>query len=329
MSAKANYFKLGLFIIVSIVLAIGAVLVLGANKLFQEKFIIETYLDQSVQGIEVGSKVKYRGVPIGNIRRISFTRNHYTSRDKAQPTSHSYVMLEIELTAIPFSGMTAEVLSQELPKEVKHGLRARLTSQGVTGTSYLEIDYLDAEKFPPLPIDWEPEHPYIPSAQSAFSRIVSSAEEVFNQLQSIDFMKIANGVERLIDSLDRKVTQLSLDKISTNAVQLLTEVRDSNRRIQELLGQPEINSAIRDLAAAAASIRRTAEAPALTNSVVQLEKTLRRLDQVVAGKDDDLEVALSNLRSLTENLKELTENAKRFPAYLFFGEPPKPSKNSP
>ena len=329
MSAKANYFKLGLFILLAIVLAIGAVLVLGANKLFQEKFIIETYLDQSVQGIEVGSKVKYRGVPIGNIRSISFTRNHYTSRDNAQPTKHSYVLLDIELTSIPFTGMTAETLSQELPKEVKHGLRARLTSQGVTGTSYLEIDYLDPEKYPALPIDWEPEHPYIPSAQSAFSRIVSSAEDVFNQLQSIDFMKIGNGVERLIDSLDRQVAQVPLERISTNAVQLLAEVRDSNRQIQELLGKPEIESAIKDLAGAAAGLRRTAEAPALTNSIAQLEKTLRRLDQVVAGKDDDLESALSNLRTLTENLKELSENAKRFPAYLFFGEPPKPSKNSP
>ena len=329
MSAKANYFKLGLFIIVAVVLGIGAVLVLGANKLFQKKFIIETYLDQSVQGVEVGSKVKYRGVPIGNIRHISFTGNHYTMPDGSRSPKHSYVMLEIELTSIPFSGMTQDNLRQELPAEVKHGLRARLTSQGVTGTSYLEIDYLDPAKFPPLPIDWEPENPYIPSAQSAFSRIVSSAEDVFNQLQSIDFMKIANGVEQLIDSLDRKVKQVPLDKISTNAVQLLTEVRDSNRAIRELLGRPEINSAIKDLAAAVAGLRRTAEAPALTNSVAQLERTLRRLDQVVAGKDDDLEVALSNLRALTENLKELSENAKRFPAYLLFGEPPKPSKNSP
>jgi ABC-type transporter Mla subunit MlaD len=291
--------------------------------------MIETYLDQSVQGIEVGSKVKYRGVPIGNIRRINFTGNHYTKPDRAQPTKHSYVMLEIELTSLPFSGMTEDTLRQELPTEVKHGLRARLTSQGVTGTSYLEIDYLDPEKYPPLPIDWEPDHPYIPSAQSAFSRIVSSAEDVFNQLQSIDFIKIANGVERLIDSIDRKVEQVPLDKISTNAAQLLTEVRDSNRQIQQLLGRPEINSALKDLAGAVASFRRTAEAPALTNSVIQLERTLRRLDQVVAGKDDDLGAALSNLRTLTENLKELSENAKRFPAYLFFGEPPRPSKHSP
>jgi len=225
--------------------------------------------------------------------------------------------------------MTEDTLRDQLPTEVKHGLRARLTSQGVTGTSYLEIDYVDPQKYPPLPIDWEPVHPYIPSAQSAFSRIVSSAEDVFGQLQSIDFIKIANGVERLIDSIDHKVEQLPLGKISTNAIQLLTEVRDSNRQIQELLGKPEIGAAFKDLAGAAASLRKTVEAPSLTNSVVQLERTLRRLDQVVAGKDADLEVVLSNLRTLTENLKELSENAKRFPAYLLFGEPPRPSKNLP
>ena len=63
----------------------------------------------------------------------------------------------------------------------------------------------------------------------------------------------------------------------------------------------------------------------LTNSIAQLQKTLRRIDQLAAGKDNDLEVTLDNLRVLTENLKELSENAKRFPAQLLFGEPPKPT----
>jgi phospholipid/cholesterol/gamma-HCH transport system substrate-binding protein/paraquat-inducible protein B len=55
-----------------------------------------------------------------------------------------------------------------------------------------------------------------------------------------------------------------------------------------------------------------------------LQKTLRRIDQLAAGKDNDLEITLGNLRVLTENLTELSENAKRFPAQLLFGEPPKP-----
>jgi paraquat-inducible protein B len=324
MSAKANYFKLGMFIIVAVALAIGAVLVLGAGKLFQKKFIIETYLDQSVQGVEVGSKVKYRGVPIGNIRRISFTRNHY-AQDPALAQQHSYVLLELELTSLPFGGMNEHTLDTELPKEVRHGLRTRITSQGVTGTSYIEIDYLEPDRYPALPIDWEPANPYIPSAPSALSKIVNSAEEVFTELQDIEFARIAADAEKFI----AKLGNLPFAMLGTNALELLVEVRDSNRRIQQLIDRPEISSAVTNLSGAVAGMRRLAESPALTNTIAQLERTLLRVDQVVAGKDDDLTVTLDNLRALTENLRELSENAKRFPAQLLFGQPPKPSEALP
>jgi len=328
MSAKANYFKLGMFIIVAVVLGIAAVLVLGAGRLLQKKYTIETYLDQSVQGIDVGSKVKYRGVAIGQVRRIGFTADRYSNRT-AGSNEHSYVLVEIEVTSLPFATVSPDQLAENLPREVRHGLRTRLTSQGVTGTSYVEIDYLDPAKYPPLPIDWEPMNPYIPSAPSVFTKIVSSAEDLFTELDNIDFARIANNVELLIVSLDEKVNQLPLGVLGTNAAGLLSDVRETNHRLQKLLDRPEIDSLFKDASSAVAGLRRTAESPALTNSVAQLQKTLRRIDQLAAGKDNDLEVALGNLRVLTENLKELSENAKRFPAQLFFGEPPKPSQTSP
>ncbi len=49
--------------------------------------------------------------------------------------------------------------------EIEKGLRMRLAPQGITGTSYLEIDYVDPPP-PVLPIDWVPENIYIPSAPS-------------------------------------------------------------------------------------------------------------------------------------------------------------------
>ena len=328
MSAKANNFKLGLFILIAVGLGVCGVLVLGAARLFERKVIIETYLVQSVQGIDVGSKVKYRGVTIGHVRSIGFARNHYTTGDTNQ-NQHSYVVLELELKTVPFGAMTMESLKENLPSEVRHGLRARLTAQGVTGISYIEIDYLDPERYPPLTIGWEPEHPYLPSAGSALAQIVSSAEAVFSELERIDFERIANSVEKVIALLDRKIQELPVSNLSTNALALLGEVRSSNRHLQELLTRPEINSAVQDLSGTLASLRRTAESPSFTNSVVRLEQILRRVEQLVANKDRDLEASLDNLRGLTENLRELSENAKRFPAQLLFGQPPKPISPNP
>lgn len=328
MSAKANYFKLGLFIIIAVVIGVIGVLVLGAGKLFEKRIIMETYLDESVQGVDVGSKVKFRGVPVGNIRRIDFTRNRY-EQDKPPLQRRSYVRIEMEMNADALGTKTETIVNEDLPREIQNGLRVRLTALGVTGTSYLEVDYLDPEKNPPLPIDWKPDHPYIPSAPGALGRIVSSAEDVFAQLEKINFERIANNVELLVVSLDSKVSELPLGMLGTNATALLNEIRTSNERIQKLLDRPEIDSMLKDGSGALAGLRRTAESSEMTNSLVQVQRTLRRLDQLVAGKENDLAVSLDNLRALTENLRELSENAKRFPAQLFFGEPPKPSKTLP
>ena len=68
MSAQANYYKIGLFVVIAIVLTIGFVVVLGAGSLFQKTIIVETYINGSVQGLTVGSPVKFRGVPIGKVK---------------------------------------------------------------------------------------------------------------------------------------------------------------------------------------------------------------------------------------------------------------------
>jgi paraquat-inducible protein B len=46
--------------------------------------------------------------------------------------------------------------------EVEKGLRVRQVPQGVTGLSYLELDYADPTSNPPLAFEWNPEHVYVP-----------------------------------------------------------------------------------------------------------------------------------------------------------------------
>ena len=52
---------------------------------------METYLNESVQGLEIGSKVQYRGVVVGEVRKIGFTYNKY-ELDKPMSERLRYVM---------------------------------------------------------------------------------------------------------------------------------------------------------------------------------------------------------------------------------------------
>ena len=74
MSTRANFFALGLFVIIGSVLIVGTVLVLGVGTLFEERDLFETYVDQSVQGFEEGSAVKFHQL------NQTTTRRHQASR---------------------------------------------------------------------------------------------------------------------------------------------------------------------------------------------------------------------------------------------------------
>ena len=77
MSLKANYFKLGLFVLGAIAAGLIVLVVVGSGRWFQPKLTIETYFNESVQGLDIGSKLKYRGVAIGDVTRIGFSYNKY------------------------------------------------------------------------------------------------------------------------------------------------------------------------------------------------------------------------------------------------------------
>ena len=67
---EANKVKLGAFLLISITLLITAFLAAGISQIFSPKFHAVTILNTSVEGLAVGSPVKYLGMPIGKITRI-------------------------------------------------------------------------------------------------------------------------------------------------------------------------------------------------------------------------------------------------------------------
>src|SRR4029077_4469541 len=155
MSQKANYFKLGLFVIGAIVAGIIVLVIIGSGRWFQKRIVIETYFNESVQGLDVGSKLKVRGVTVGEVTRIGFTYNRYQP-DRPMSDRARFVMVEAQIEPRLLGGRAgAGDLTDRASVEAEgeRGLRVRLAPQGITGTSFLEIDYFDPPP-PVLPIDW-------------------------------------------------------------------------------------------------------------------------------------------------------------------------------
>ena len=346
MSQRANYFKLGLFVIGAVAAGIAVLLIVGTGAWFKSRTTIETYFNESVQGLDIGSKMKYRGVVIGEVTSISFTYVRY-EQDKPMSQRKRYVMVEAQIEPRLVGGKVANDIAspESTALEVARGLRVHLAPQGITGTNYLELDYVDTLPAPVLPIDWTPQDIYIPSTPSTVQTFVSAATEIIDRLHRLDIEGTVANLNKLLVTTndriagvdtaglsrhaDRTLTRLdtTLDgiasrKISDEAVGLITELRQTNAELRAFLDSDALRKLPQDTSATLASVRALVGDPKLAQSVAHMERTLGRLDRIFGGGEADLGATFENLRQITDNLRDLTEDAKRYPSNLLFGAPP-------
>ncbi len=352
MSAQAHNVKLGMFVIGATIAGVLLLLIVGSGRWFQSKTVIETYFNESVQGLDIGSRVKYRGVNVGEVTRIGFTYNKY-EQDKPMAERKRYVLVEATILGRLIGSRAGADITrpEEVHMEIERGLRIRLAPQGITGTNYLEIDYVDPKTNPELPISWEPDNIYIPSTQSTFTQFVANAGDILDKLQKLDIEATLHRLDKLLDStnrkvdavdtgkisdstarvlgkLDTKLDQLHVDELNKETTALLAEVRQTNQKLGAILDDPAWKKLPGDAGAAVAQARKLVEDPNLAKAFAHLESTLTRLDRMTGGTESDLRRTLDNLRQITENLRDLSEDAKRNPSRLILGAPPAPVKGT-
>lgn len=321
MTQKTGYFKLGLFILSALALLVAVVLMLGAGSLFRDDVTLETYFNESVQGLSVGSKVKLRGVVIGEVSHIGFTYNRY-ELDKPLSQRRQYVMVEARLSRGQLGLAGTETDEGSLRHYIQQGLRVRMAAQGLTGTSYLELDYVDPKTNAVLPIDWTPENVYIPSTQGTVTQLVNIAESFMRKLNRMDLDRLMANLNKLVDNLDTKLEKVPLDKIGTDMAATLSQLRTLTATLNRIAADPDVASMPQNLGATAKRLRQLAEDPQFQQSLDALQHTLIRAEKAFAGREQDISATLENLRQTSENLRDLTDTAKRYPAGVLFGEPP-------
>jgi phospholipid/cholesterol/gamma-HCH transport system substrate-binding protein len=277
---KFSYFKIGIFVISAVVIGIIGVVVLGVGTIFQKKSIVETYIDESVQGLDVGSPVKFRGVPVGRVEQISLTSAEYATR-------REYVLVRVSISSniLPFP--VNDPRSPQLKQALDRGFRIRIAPQGLTGVAYLEADYLEPERNPPLEIDWQPEYPYIPSTRSRITQLSEAVERILRNFSDIDIAQLSQTIDKSIVAITKLAENANLDKIGAQANALLSELRATNRQINTPVSKPELKTAVADVSASAGRTRQIierAEKPInqmltdLPQATESLNRLVKRLD---------------------------------------------------
>jgi ABC-type transporter Mla subunit MlaD len=307
MSRKPSYFRIGLFIVIALVILAAGLIAFGAGQMFRKRIYIETYLNSTVQGVDVGSAVKFRGVQIGRVSAIDFTFNEYGAPGKVDP--YNYVIILMEVDHEMFPGMFSENLTALIERNIALGLRARIEPQGITGMNYIEINYVnDPSQFPSLAFNWKPHYYYIPSAPGQLTNILDSINNIMRQVEQFNIGGMSKTGAELLDNLNKAVTEAQLGKISEHLQTLLSD-------FQSALKAANVGSLSEDA-------RRLITG--LEKSNGELRTILKNLEPATKISGPQVKVLMDNLATTSANLAQFSAEVKRRPSLLLWGSPPQP-----
>jgi hypothetical protein len=308
-SQEARYYRVGLFVFVGIALLVGAVLLLGGGTAFKRTVIIETSFNESVEGLDVGSPFKIRGVKRGAVKEILLARDEYRMPNgDPLPDEHSIdVVVRIEVT--PPSGPASLIgagVNETVAGWIEKGLRVRLTAAGITGVVYLEGDFLPPDRYPSSPPPWAPLHLYIPAAPSALKAFTSAAERVLQRVEQVDVEGVLTKLNTLLTTMNDAADKLDLENVQEKAVGLMGDLQTTSSSLRGQLDAANLGGTSREL----------------LTTLNQMRIVMTEIQQLVQAQTGGIATTLDNVRVMTENLRDLTETLRSYPSLLLLGEPP-------
>ncbi len=353
MTQKVNFFKLGLFVIIAFGLGAAFLIVFGAGQFFKKELLAETCFNESVQGLSIGSEVKYKGIKIGSVKSI-------TSAARVYQTKSDYVLVIMSLEDDVSLGQTGDKAKLRIQNAINDGLAIRLSFKGLTGVAYLETDYSLDDPSDKLDISWSPKNIYIPSKKSNMKQFGDALNQILESLASINMNGITLNIETLLKTLNQKANDFDIDNISILAASLLKELKGTNQKINTAIGSAKIkrllddaqasfselrtivetsktplNKAINDFQKAADSTKNMAAGldtrlspriDSLSSNLDRLMKSLAAtsglLEDMVWLNSDKIKLIIENIETTSENLKQMSRDIKRYPGRLLFEKPP-------
>jgi paraquat-inducible protein B len=327
-SKKANPTFIGIFVFIGLALGAGGLLLFSSSRLFTRTAKYIVYFESSLNGLNDGAPVKYRGVTIGSVSRMMIRYNQ-ARNDRAMP-----VIIEVreDLVRQRMVGGTLFTHIGDLNDDLRKGLRARLETESlVTGLLYVS---LEVENSPPPAIyhELEKTFPEIPSRPT-------DIQQLMKNLASMDIPGLEQKITSLLDKVDSALAALRVSDITGT----LTNVLSSANRV---VTAPDLTNAFTSLKTTLDQYRVLAEkvngrvdplADSLTNTFEQLNHTLlharggmQNLRDLLAPDSPlrhDLTLTLEQLTEASESVAALAEFLHSHPNALLTGRKTPPGKH--
>jgi paraquat-inducible protein B len=303
---RANPALIGAFVVCAIAIAVAAFVTVSSGLLFRNTRTFVVFFQGSVNGLEKGAPVKFRGVPIGTVTDIRILL-----REQAAP-NRIPVLIEIDRDRLQGLGARGDAASDQRLTELvdELGLRAQLQQQSfITGLLYVALDlFPDSKPEFVLPRERAP-YPEIPSLPTTLEQARAKLENLFDRISRIDFDALGKSVNGALDGFNRLV----------NSPDVYSNLQALHATLDEIRG------AAADLRARMSPL--TAGVNATTSdlrvAIQRLQTSLERFDTLVdpnAPLLSSFAATLGDLGEAARAVRQLAEQVDRNPNVLITGK---------
>ena len=317
---KSSYTRIGAFVFVAAALAVAAIVLMGSGPLRKREVLMETYVEDTVQGVSEGSAVKYRGIPVGTVKSVSFAWSDYKVDldDEASQRASRYARIVFAIALK--DDLDEEVFKERAADLVKRGLRVHMKSQGITGLVYIDLDFENPDK-PTLPVPWEPQHLYVPAVQSLSKTLFDAMQHVAEEIRSLggimgNVSNMAAKVDMLIDHADSVLLSTGramepipgvaaqVSNLVAEAAQLVATVQEGAGTLPSLMAGA--TNAVEGVSAFVAELGGKVDAVACetSNTLAAAGTTLSGIGGPARETLEDLDEAIKTLLDILTTLRE-------------------------
>lgn len=282
MTSKTNRWKLGLFVVGTAAVLVVALTWLGYARLQKKSHEFHCFFDEAVTGLQVGSAVKFRGVPIGTVKQIKVAPDRKMIHVRA-------AMYDEDIEAL---GLDAEALDQNRP--LPPGLRAQLVQSALTGTAIVQVDYFPQDEGPPVlpfPVPFNT----VRTQPSTFKNLEEGARDLVKVLPDL-----TQAAVNLLNELRKGYSEAHLPELAQSMREAADGVKGLAARMESAGLVNEAAGALKEVRLLVENLR--TEAGPIQTVAGDLRKVLQRADAVLG----EVKAAESGagLRSATQGLAD-------------------------
>lgn len=268
MESKTNYTLVGLFVVILTtgLLTTALWLSIGFDKKRYNNYVV--FIREAVSGLTEESPVKYNGVQVGTVAKITLSRS--------DPRKVRLLLSIVEGTPITIS------------------TSATLISQGITGTTYVGLTASSSDLTPLKKLPGE-RYPIIPSKPSLFHQLDSVLKEVSESVQTV-----STKLNTVLDNENIANFKQSLANMKTFSQVIAKHDKDISESLHNLAKMSDsMPEAVRSISKAGVQLTKTMKAGENTINKISLQTVPPAVSLL-----QKLNTIATNLEKITSEMRQ-------------------------